>query len=54
MQSCESSSHVSCRVNAITPSTYVCTSFIDDLVLTKSVDVGKTSRQTSLFDSLLY
>ena len=30
------------------PSTYVYTSFVDDLVLSKSIAVGKTSRQTLL------
>ena len=40
------------RRTRITPSTYVYTSF--DLVLAKSVAVGKTPRQTSPFDRLLY
>ena len=35
----------------ITPSTYVYTSFVSDLALAKSVAVGKSSRQTLLFDS---
>ena len=42
------------RRTRITPSTYVYTSFASDLVLAKSVAVGKTPRQTSLFDRLLY
>ena len=42
------------RRTRITPSTYVYTSFVSDLVLTKSVAVGKTPRQTSLFDRLGY
>ena len=36
----------------ITPSTYIYTLFVSHLVLAKSI-VGKTSRQTSLFDRLL-
>ena len=39
-----------CRRTRITPSTYVYTSFVSDLVLAKSVAIGKTPRQTSLFD----
>ena len=42
------------RRTRITPSTYVYTSFVSDLVLTNSVAVAKTSGQTSLFDRLLY
>ena len=42
------------RRTRITPSTYVYTSFVSDLVLAKSVAVGKTPRQASLFDHLLY
>ena len=42
------------RRTHITPSTYVYTSFVSDLVLAKSVAVGKTPRQTSLFNHLLY
>ena len=42
------------RHTRITPSTYVYRSFVSDLVLAKSVAVGKTPRQTSLFDRLLY
>ena len=38
----------------ITSSTYVYTSFVSDLVLAKSVAVGKLPRQTLLFDCLLY
>ena len=38
----------------IMPSTYFYTSFVSDLVLAKSVAVGKTSRQTLLFKCLLY
>ena len=38
----------------ITPSTYVWTSFVSDLVLVKSIVICKTSRQTWLFDHLLY
>ena len=38
----------------ITPSTYVYTSFVSDLVLGKSVAVGKTPRQALLFDCLLH
>ena len=38
------------RRTRIMPSTYVYTSFISDLVLAKSVAVGKTTRQTGLFD----
>ena len=38
----------------ITPPTYVYTSFVSDLVLAKSVAVGKTPRQALLFDCLLY
>ena len=38
----------------ITPSTHVYTPFVSDLVLAKSVAVGKTARQTLLFDRLLY
>ena len=41
------------RRTRITPSTYVYTSFVSDLVLAKSVTVGKTPRQTLLFDRLL-
>ena len=37
----------------IMSSTYVYTSFVNDLVLAKSVAVGKTQRQTLLFDRLL-
>ena len=36
------------------PSTYVYTSFVSDLVLAKSVAVGKTPRQALLFDRSLY
>ena len=42
------------RRTRITPSTYVYTSFVSDLVLAKSVAIGKTPRQTSLFARLLY
>ena len=42
------------RRTRITPSTYVYTSFVSDLVLAKSVAVGKMPRQTLLFDRLLY
>ena len=42
------------RRTCTTPSTYIYTSFISDLVLAKSVAVGKMPRQTSLFDRLLY
>ena len=42
------------RHTCITPSTYVYTPFASDLVLAKSVAVGKTPRQTSLFDRLGY
>ena len=42
------------RRTRITPSTYVHTSFVSDLMLAKSVAVGKTPRQTLLFDRLLY
>ena len=42
------------RCTCITPSTYVYTSFVSDLVLAKSVAVGKTPRQALLFDRLLY
>ena len=42
------------RRTRITPSTYVYTSFVSDLVLKKSVAVGKTPRQTALFDRLGY
>ena len=42
------------RCTRITPSTYVYTSFISDLVLAKSTVVDKTPRQTLLFDRLLY
>ena len=42
------------RCTHITPSTYVYTSFVSDLVLAKSVAVGKTPRQALLFDCLLY
>ena len=38
----------------IMPSTYVYTSFVSNLVLEKSVAVGKTPRQALLFDRLLY
>ena len=38
----------------ITPSTYINTSFVSDLVLAKSVAVGKMPRQALLFDRLLY
>ena len=41
------------QCTCITPSTYVYTSFVRDLVLAKSVAVGKTVRQTLLFDHLL-
>ena len=37
------------RRTYITPSTYVYTSFVSDLVLAKSVAVGKTPRQALLF-----
>ena len=40
------------RRTRITPSTYVYTSFVSDLVLAKSVAVGKSPRQTLLFDRL--
>ena len=42
------------RRTSITPSTYGYTSFGSDLVLAKSVAVGKTPKQTLLFDGLLY
>ena len=42
------------RRTRITPSTYVYTSLVSNLVLVKSVAVGKTPRQTLLFDRLLY
>ena len=42
------------RRTCITPSTYVYTSFVSDLVLAKSIAVGKTPRQALLFDRLLY
>ena len=42
------------RHTHITPSTYVYTPFASDLLLAKSVAVGKTPRQTLLFDRLLY
>ena len=42
------------RRTHITPSTYVYTPFVSDLVLAKSVAVGKTPRQALLFDCLLY
>ena len=42
------------RHTRITPSTYVYTPFISDLVLAKSIAVGKMPRQTLLFDRLLY
>ena len=38
----------------ITASVYVYTSFVSDLVLSKSVAVGRTSRQTLLLDRLQY
>ena len=38
----------------ITPSTYVYTSFVSDLVLEKSVAVDKTPRQALLFNCLPY
>ena len=38
----------------IVPSTYIYTSFISNLELVKSVVFGKASRQTLLFDGLLY
>ena len=38
------------RRTRITPSTYVYTSFVSDLVLAKSVAVGKMPRQALLFD----
>ena len=50
MTDCKGNSLFTC----ITPSTYVYTSFVSDLVLVKSVAVGKTPRQTLLFDHLLY
>ena len=42
------------RRTCTTPSTYVYTSFVNDLVLAKSVAVGKMFRQTLLLDHLLY
>ena len=42
------------RRTRISPSAYVHTSFVSDLVLTKSIAVGKTPRQALLFDCLLY
>ena len=42
------------RRTCIAPSTYVYTSFVNDLVLAMSVAVGKTPRQTLWFDQLLY
>ena len=42
------------RRTHITPPTYVYTPFVSDLVLPKSVAVGKTPRQALLFDCLLY
>ena len=42
------------RLPHITPSTYVYTSFVSDLVLVKSVAVGKMPREALLFDHLLY
>ena len=42
------------RRTRITPPTYVYTPFVSDLVLAKSVAVGKTPRQALLFDCLLY
>ena len=42
------------RRTGITPSTYVYTSFVSDLVLAKSVAVGKTPKQVLLFDRLLH
>ena len=42
------------RLVCITPSTYVFISFVRNLVLAKSVVVSKVSRQTFLFDRLLY
>ena len=38
------------RRTCIAPSTYVYTSFVNDLVLAKSVAIGKTPRQTLWFD----
>ena len=42
------------RHTRITPSTYVNTSFVSNLVLAKSVAVGKTPRQALLFGRLPY
>ena len=42
------------RRTRIMPPTYVYTPFVSDLVLAKSVAVGKTPRQALLFDCLLY
>ena len=43
-----------CQRTRMTPSTYVYTSFVSNLVLVKSVTVAKTPRQTLLFNCLLY
>ena len=41
------------RRTRITPPTYVYTPFVSELILVKSVAVGKTTRQALLFDLLL-
>ena len=54
-RACPQSAAFFSRRTRITPSTYVFTSFVSDLVLAKSVAVGKTPRETLLsVDRLLY